>query len=107
MIKKLVITTLTIAALAGCATVTPEPTDTAAPPIAPAMSCDDAQSLVSDAISVDPSTLSGPEVRRRVLGADSVILANSNCFAQQMVANALDAFQHDGLDPQAYGYSTE
>lgn len=105
MLKKLTLTVITAAALTGCVTTTPQPTDTAAPPTAPAMSCDVAQSLVNDALDTDSDTASGPEIRRRVLGAGAVILANSECFSSEMIGTALESFNHEGLSPEAYGYS--
>ena len=105
MIKKLAIVAVAAAALTGCVVHSPAPLDTAKPPISPAMSCDAAQTFVNTALNADTSTLSGAEARRRVLGASSVILANSSCFSAEMVQSALESFQHENLDPQKYGYS--
>lgn len=103
--KLIAITAIVTMALTGCVVSQPSPTDTAAPPVSPVMSCDDAQAFVDTALSADPDTMTGVEARRRVLGADSVILANSSCFSVAMVTNALGSFKHESLDPQKYGYS--
>jgi hypothetical protein len=68
------------------------------------MWCGDAHDALSVLLEGDPDKMSGEEIRRSVLAADAVILANTDCFDSVMVSGAVATFTREGLDPSDYGY---